>query len=99
LQLEEEKVNWSQGHAVPSDITVIVPSTVETGSSTDGLVQDMSQVILKEGEIKILKGDIEKLQQEMKIKNEKVAQFQKENQTLQERVDKLKLRLKGKILL
>jgi hypothetical protein len=39
------------------------------------------------------------LQQEMKIKDEKMAQFQKENQALQERVDKLKTRLKGKGLL
>jgi hypothetical protein len=99
LQLEKEKVNWSQGHAVTPDMVVVVPSTTEIGSSTDGLVQAMYQVSLKEGEIKSLKGDIEKLQQEMKIKNEKVAQFQKENQTLQERVDKLKMRLKGKGLL
>jgi AmiR/NasT family two-component response regulator len=35
----------------------------------------------------------------MKIKNEKMAQLQKENQTLQENVDKLKTRLKGKGLL
>jgi hypothetical protein len=33
----------------------------------------MSQVILKEGEIKSLKEDIEKMQQEMKMKNEKMA--------------------------
>jgi hypothetical protein len=56
-------VNWSQGHAVPSDIAVIVPSTVDIGSSTDRLVQAMSQFSLKEGEIKSLKGDIEKMQQ------------------------------------
>jgi TolA-binding protein len=99
LQLEKEKVNWSQGQAITSDMATVVPSTTEIGSSTDGLVQAMSQVILKEGEIKSLKGDIEKLQQEMKIKNEKMAQFQKENQDLQERVDKLKTRLKGKVLL
>jgi hypothetical protein len=35
----------------------------------------------------------------MKIKNEKMAQFQKENQDLQERVGKLKMRLKGKGIL
>jgi hypothetical protein len=73
-----------------------VPCTTEVGSNTKGLVQAMSQVSLKAGEIKILKGVIDKLQQEMKIKDEKMAQFQKENQALQERVDKLKTRLKGK---
>jgi hypothetical protein len=35
----------------------------------------------------------------MKMKDEKMAQFQKENQDLQERVNKLKTRLKGKVLL
>jgi peptidoglycan hydrolase CwlO-like protein len=59
----------------------------------------MSQVILKVGEIKYLKGDIEKLNQEMKTKDERMAQFQKENQALYERVDKLKTRLRGKGLL
>ena len=39
------------------------------------------------------------MQQEMKMKDEKMAQFQKENQDLQERVNKLKMRLKGKVLL
>jgi hypothetical protein len=63
------------------------------------MVQAMSQVSLKTGEIKSLKGIIEKLQQEMKMKDEKMAQVQKENQDLQERVNKLKTRLKGKVLL
>jgi hypothetical protein len=47
-------------------MVVVVPSTVEARPSTKGLVQDMSQVILKVGEIKGLKQDIEKLKQEMK---------------------------------
>jgi FtsZ-binding cell division protein ZapB len=59
----------------------------------------MSHVILKVGEIKGLKGDIEKLKQEMKTKDERINQFQKENQALQERVDKKKKRLRGKGLL
>jgi FtsZ-binding cell division protein ZapB len=75
---------------------VAVPSIVEVGPSTEGLVQAMSQVSLKVGEIKGLKGDIEKLKQEMKTKDERMAQFQKENQALQERVDKMKTRLRGK---
>jgi hypothetical protein len=80
-------------------MVAIVPSTIETGSSTNGLVQDMSQVSSKTWEIKSLKEIIEKSQQEMKMKDEKMAQFQKENQDLQERVNKLKTRLKGKVLL
>jgi len=59
----------------------------------------MSQVSLKSGKIKILKGDIEKLQKEMKIKDDEIAQFQKENQALKERVYKMKKSLKGKGLL
>jgi hypothetical protein len=39
------------------------------------------------------------MKQEMKIKDEKMAQLQRENQDLQERVNKLKMRLKGKTLL
>ena len=97
--MENEKENWSQGQAITLDIVVIVPSTIEIGLNIDGMVQAMSQVSLKEGEIKNLRGDIERLQQEMKIKNEKMAQFQRENQELQERVRKLKMRLKGKGLL
>jgi prefoldin subunit 5 len=58
----------------------------------------MSQVILKTGGIKSLKGIIEKLQQEMKMKDEKMAKVQKENQYLQERVNKMKTRLRGKVL-
>jgi hypothetical protein len=48
-QLEKKKVNWSQGQEVTSDVVVIVPSTAENGPNTDGLVQAMSQVSLKEG--------------------------------------------------
>jgi hypothetical protein len=59
----------------------------------------MSQVILKVGEIKGLKGDIEKLKQEMNTKDERMAKFQKENQALQERIDKIKLRLRCKGML
>jgi ADP-heptose:LPS heptosyltransferase len=99
LQLEKEKESRSQGHATKSDMVIIVPSTIETRSSIDGFVQAMSQVSLKTWEIKSLKEVIEKLQQEMKMKEEKMAQFQKENQDLQERVNKLKTRLKGKVLL
>jgi hypothetical protein len=40
---------------------VLVPAPpAEVGSNTEGIVQAMSQVSLKEGEIKGLKGSIEK---------------------------------------
>jgi hypothetical protein len=59
---------------------VVVPSTTEAGPSTEGLVQAMSQVSMNVGEIKGIKGDIEKLKQEMKTKDERMVQPQKENQ-------------------
>jgi FtsZ-binding cell division protein ZapB len=99
LQLEKEKENWSQMQAMTSDMEIIVPANIEAGSSTEGLVQAMSQVILKTGEIKNLKENMEKLKQEMKVKDEKMAQLHRENQDLQERVSKLKTKLKGKMLL
>jgi hypothetical protein len=64
-------------------MVVIVPSNIEAGSRNDGLVQTMSQVSLNIGEIKNLKEVIEKLQQEMKTKEDKMAQFQNDNQHLQ----------------
>jgi chromosome segregation ATPase len=99
LQLEKEKENWSQAQVVTLDMDVILPSNTKVGSNIDGLVQAMSQVSLKTREIKSLKEVLEKMKQEMKIKDEKMAQFQRENQDLQERVNKLKNGLKGKILL
>jgi hypothetical protein len=99
LQLEKEKENWSQGQVEVSNRAAVVPSTTGADSNTEDIIQAMSQVSLKTGEIKSLKGIIENLQQEMKMKDEKMAQFQKENQDLQERVNKLKMRLKGKVLL
>jgi FtsZ-binding cell division protein ZapB len=59
----------------------------------------MSQVSLQTGEIKSLKEALERLKQEMKIKDENMAPLQRENQDLQERVSKLKTRLKGKTML
>ena len=78
---------------------MVLAPTVEIGSNTEGIVQDMSQVSLKEGEIKGLKESIETLKQEMHAKDERIAQFQKENPVLQERKNKLKVRLRGKGLL
>jgi hypothetical protein len=99
LQLEKEKDNWSQAQVATSDMAVILPSNIEAESNTDGLVQSMSQVSLKTGEIKSLKEVLENMKQEMKIKDENMAQFQRDNQDLRERVNKLKTRLKGKVLL
>jgi hypothetical protein len=42
----------------------------------------MSQVGLKEGEITRIKGNIEKLKQEMQAKDERMTQFQRENEVL-----------------
>jgi hypothetical protein len=42
-------------------MVVVAPSTAEIEKITNGLVQDMSQVSLKEEEIKGLKGDIGKM--------------------------------------
>jgi hypothetical protein len=44
LQSEKEKENWLQGQVATSDMVVIVLANVEARSSTDGLVQAMSQV-------------------------------------------------------
>jgi FtsZ-binding cell division protein ZapB len=78
---------------------IFVPPAVEVGPNTKGIVQAISQVSLKEREIKGIKGSIEKLKQEIQAKDEIIAQFQKENQALQEMIDKLKMRLRGKGLL
>jgi FtsZ-binding cell division protein ZapB len=98
-KLEKEKMKWSQDQTKLLNRVVVVPPTTEAGPNTEGLVQAMSQVSLKVGEIKGLKGDIEKLKQEMQAKDERMTQLQKENGALQERIDKLKMRLRGKGLL
>jgi hypothetical protein len=64
LQLEQEKVKWSQEQTKLLNKVVVAAPAAEVGSNTEGLVQAMSQVSLKEGEIKGLKGSIEKLKQE-----------------------------------
>jgi peptidoglycan hydrolase CwlO-like protein len=92
-------VKWSQEKEEFLNKDVVVAPTAKVGSNTEVLVQDMSQVSLKEGEIKGMKGSIDKLKQEMKAKDERIAQFQKDNGVLQERIDKLKMRLRGKGML
>ena len=71
LQLEKYKVNWSKGKKTLLDKVVVVPSVEGDGPSIAGLVEAMSHVSLMVGEIKGLKGDIEKLKQEMQAKDER----------------------------
>ena len=70
-----------------------------TGSTTEDIVQGMSQFSLKEGEIKGLKENMEKLEQEGRTKDEKISQVQKEKVVLQEKINKLNSILRGKGLL
>jgi type IV secretory pathway VirB4 component len=49
LQLEREKMKWSQEKIEFLNRVVVVPSTTLVGPNTEGIVQDMSQVIPKEG--------------------------------------------------
>jgi hypothetical protein len=83
LQLEQEKIKWSQEKTKLLNRVVVVPPTTKVGPNIEGLVQDMTQVSLKEGEIKGIKGSIENLKQEVQAKDERVDKFQKENQALQ----------------
>jgi hypothetical protein len=99
LQLDKEKENWSQMQVTTSDMEIIVPASAEGGSKDEGLVQAMSQISFKTSEIKNLNENLEKLKQEAKVKKEKLAQLHRENQDLQERVNKIKTILKGKTLL
>jgi type IV secretory pathway VirB4 component len=61
LKLEKEKMKWSQEKTKLLNSVVFVPPTTEVGPNTEVLIQAMSQVILKEGKIKGIKGIIEKL--------------------------------------
>jgi FtsZ-binding cell division protein ZapB len=92
-------VNWSKGKKTFLDEVVVVPFVEGDGPRTAGLVKAMSHISLKVGEIKKLKGDIEKLKQEMQAKDERIDKFKKENQDLQENMDKSKIRLRGRGLL
>jgi hypothetical protein len=99
LQLEKEKMEWSKEKVeLVNKVMVLAPAT-GTGSTTEDIVQAMSQVSLKEGEIKGLKENMEKLEQEVHTKDEKISQVQKEKVVLQEKINKLNSRLRGKGLL
>ena len=56
----------------------------------------MSQISLKDGEIKGLKEENKNLKQEVAQRNEKHEQVQKENDFLQEKIAKLNSRIKWK---
>jgi DNA repair exonuclease SbcCD ATPase subunit len=78
---------------------IIIHANAEGGSNAEGLVQAMSQISLKIGKIKNLNENLEKLKQEAKVKDKKLAQIHRENQDLQERVNKIKTKLMGKMIL
>jgi predicted nucleic acid-binding Zn-ribbon protein len=99
LQLEKEKMEWSQEKVELVTRAMVLSPTAGTGSTTEDIVHSMSQVSLKEGEIKGLKENMEKLEQEVRTKDEKISQVQKEKVVLQEKINKLNSRLRGKSLL
>jgi hypothetical protein len=63
LQLEKEKLEWSKEKiemttrfiALSSIVPSVTPSVIETKSGTEDIVQAMSQISLKDVEIKELK--------------------------------------------
>jgi hypothetical protein len=59
-------------------------------------VCEVTPTSLKEGEIKGLKENMEKLEQEVCTKDEKISQVQKEKVVLQENINKLNSILRGK---
>jgi len=59
----------------------------------------MSQVNLKVGEIKGLKENMEKLEQEACTKDKNISQVQREKVALQEKINKLNSRLRVKIMM
>jgi hypothetical protein len=99
LQLEKEKMEWSKEKVELVNKVMVLSPAAGTGSTTEDIVQAMSQVSLKEGEIKGLKENMEKLEQEVHTKDEKISQVQKEKVVLQEKINKLNSRLRGKGLL
>jgi FtsZ-binding cell division protein ZapB len=99
LQLEKEKMEWSQEKVELVTRAMVLSHVAGIGSTIRDIIQAMSQVSLKEGEIKGLKEKMEKLEQEMCTKDEKISQVQKEKVVLQEKINKLNSRLRGKVLL
>ena len=86
LQLWEEKEQLQQEEGI------IAGSKGIQHTATNELTQEMSQVILKEGEIKEMKGKNRKLEQENR-------NLQKEKKDLEKKVSKQKEKLKVKLQL
>jgi FtsZ-binding cell division protein ZapB len=107
LQLEKEKLEWSKEKtemetrvvALSYVVPYVTPSATERKLGTEDIVQAMSRVSLKDGEIKELKENIKKIEQEAQKRDESVSQLKKQNAVLHEKVNKLNIGLKGKSLL
>jgi SMC interacting uncharacterized protein involved in chromosome segregation len=56
---------------------MVLAPAVGTRLTTEHIVHAMSQINLKEGEIKGLKENMDKLDQEVRTKDEKISQVQK----------------------
>jgi FtsZ-binding cell division protein ZapB len=80
-------------------VPFVTPSIVERKLGTEYIVQEMSRVSLKDGEIKELKENIKKIKQEAQKMDESISQLKKENVVLHEKMNKINARLKGKRLL
>ena len=92
-------MEWSQEKVELVTRAMVLAPATGTGSTTEDIVQAMSKVGLKGGEIKGLKENMEKLEQEVHTKDEKISQVQKEKVVLQENINKLNSILRGKGLL
>jgi ribose 5-phosphate isomerase len=55
LQLENEKMEWFKENVYMVNKVMVLSPAIGTGSTTEDIVQAMSQASLKEGEIKGLK--------------------------------------------
>jgi FtsZ-binding cell division protein ZapB len=97
LQLEDEKQEWQKERDELLLRNVTASSSQEKDVSTENMVKSMSQVKLKDVEIEELKQENQKLKQEAAQRSEKSNQIQKEHNCLQEKVSKLKSRIKGKV--
>ena len=98
VQLEKEKGDWlKEKEELMEIVSFAGPShTNNVATKNDDLVKSMSQISLKDGEIKGLKEQNQKLKQEVAQRSEKSEQVQKENDFLEEKISKLKSRIKGK---
>jgi SMC interacting uncharacterized protein involved in chromosome segregation len=92
-------MEWSQEKVELVTRAMVLAPATGTGSTTEDIVHVMSQVSLKEGEIKGLKENMDKSEKEVRTKDENISQVQKEKVALHEKISKLNSRLRGKSLL